>query len=30
VRGRYTATLLDHDDKAGKVFVARWDFEIAE
>jgi hypothetical protein len=30
VRGRYTLTVLDHDEKAGKVFVARWDFELAE
>jgi hypothetical protein len=30
VRGRYTLNLLDHDEKAGKVFVARWDFELAE
>jgi hypothetical protein len=30
VRGRYSLTLLDHDEKAGKVFVGRWDFELAE
>lgn len=30
VRGPLSLTLLDHDEKAGKVFVGRWDFELAE
>ncbi len=30
VRGPYSVTVLDHDEKAGKIFVARWDFELAE
>ena len=30
VRGTYSVSVLDHDEKAGKVFVARWDFELAE
>ncbi|MFV8755739.1 hypothetical protein ACNOYE_34745 [Nannocystaceae bacterium ST9] len=30
VRGPYSVSVLDHDEKAGKVFVARWDFELAE
>jgi hypothetical protein len=30
VRGPYSVTVLDHDEKAGKVFVAKWEFDLAE
>ena len=28
IRGRYTLTVLDHDEQADKVFVASWSFEV--
>ncbi len=30
VRGPYSITVLDDDEREGLVFVGRWDFEIAE
>ena len=30
VRGPFTLTLLDDDEREGNVFVARWDMQIAE
>jgi len=30
VRGPYSLTLLDHDEREGIVFVGKWDFDLAE
>jgi len=30
VRGPYSVTLLDDDEREGTVFVAKWEFELAE
>jgi hypothetical protein len=30
IRGPYSVTLLDNDQKLGEVVVARWDFDLAE